>query len=311
MNRNDLVVRANAIGLDPADYPNDSRLEQKLLHLEKNVTAITGTLGTQTLTLSGNAANTETVTIGSVTYTWVTALTEAKAAATLTLSGNAANGERVTVEGRTYVFRTALSVPSVEEEVLIGTDAEESIDNLVAAINGAAGEGTLYGQFTTPHRKVDAAKASSSTMTVTAKRVGAYANKYSVSETMGSGAWGSAFLTGGVNSVPNQIVVAGSAAVSLDYLKDAINRTAVDATPGVHYSSATDRHPDVEATTNTATTQVVQARQYAFTNGSIATTETMGNGAWGAAAIAGGVARQNAQPGSASSALHGDKNLNP
>src|SRR5690606_16741152 len=69
------------------------------------------------------------------------------------------DGDTVTVgttDGVTpavYKFVSALSDPF---DVLIGTDADETLDNLVAAINADAGAGTIYGTGTTSNADVSA-----------------------------------------------------------------------------------------------------------------------------------------------------------
>lgn len=61
-------------------------------------------------------------------------------------------------------------------------------------------------------------------------------------------------------------VLIGTAAVSLDNLKSAINYTG---TPGTDYS-CTAAHPTVTATTNTDTTQIIQAKTKGVAGNSIA-----------------------------------------
>jgi hypothetical protein len=64
------------MGFDPTTIPNDSKLEQKVLWLEKNQTAaaISATAPTTTLTSTGTFADGDTITIGGVTYTMKTAI---------------------------------------------------------------------------------------------------------------------------------------------------------------------------------------------------------------------------------------------
>ena len=64
---------------------------------------------------------------------------------TIELVSNPLNGEEVVVGATTYTFVSSLSSAN---DVLIGIDADESIANLIAAINQDAGEGTIYGAGT-------------------------------------------------------------------------------------------------------------------------------------------------------------------
>lgn len=135
--RNELNLRAFAMNFDPSTIPNDSKLEQKVLWLEKNqtLTAITATAPTTTLTSSGVAVAAETVTIGPVTYTWRAAVTN-----------------------------------TVPNEVKIGAAATNSLDNLKDAINGTAVVavvGTDYSQSTVRHPLVTAGTKTATTLVVT------------------------------------------------------------------------------------------------------------------------------------------------
>lgn len=308
--RNELNSRARALGLDPANYANDSKLEQKILYLEKNSTAITGTAGSQVLTASGVFSNGETITIGSVVYTMQTTLTGARATQTLTTTGTFSNGELVTVEGRTYVMRTALSSPAVADEVLIGADAATSLDNLKLAINAGSGAGTNYSTGTVAHAKVTAEANTDTTQVVQAIEYGTVGNRFLVSETCANASWGAATLTGGVATIPNEVLIGAAALNSLDNLKSAINDTG---TEGTHYSIGTQAHPEVNATTNTDTAQTVEANDFNVTNASIATTETCANASWGAATLASGVAKIVAAAGAGTrdtnAGIAGDKNI--
>lgn len=286
--RNELNVRAANVGLDQTAYANDSKLEQAILYQEKRATAFTGALAVQTLTSDAtNNSDAETVTIGSTVYTWKTTLTEAYATGTLTSDATApSDGETVTIEGQTYTFKTALSVPARWYEVLIGVSAAVALDNIKSAINA---DGTaVYGTGTPAHKLVTATTNTNTTQVVQANVLGIAGNSYLTAETSAHLSWGGSTLSGGANPVANQIKIGADAATSLDYLKDAINGTAVVAGAGTGYSTGTAPHPDVTATTNTNTTQVVQAKNYSITNASIATTETGAHTSWGAATLASG-----------------------
>lgn len=317
--RQELVVRANAVGVSPSSYPNDSKLEQKVLYMEKRATTFAGTLATGVLTSDAtNVSDGDTVTIGSVTYTFKTALTGVKATGLLTSDGTApSDGDTVTIRGVTYTFRTALSSPAQKNEVLIGVSAAVALDNLKIAINASGGtEGVEYSVGTTAHPYVTAETNTNTTQVVQAKDYGTYANKFALAETSSHLAWGASTMgtvvtteVAGVDNVLNEVLIGAAAADSLDNLKLAINNSA---TEGTQYSAGTKAHPEVTATTNTDTEQTVQAREYAYTNASIATTEASSHLSWGAATLASGVAKVvalNATTASGSAGLSGDKNV--
>lgn len=122
-------------------------------------------------------------------------ITGAQAAQILTFSGLAIADETVTIGGTVYTFK---AVPAGAYQVDIGVTAEACIDNLVAAINEAAGEGTLYGDGTVAHPTVTAAKTSATELTVTAKSQGTTANATATTETLTNAAWTAAVLSGGL-----------------------------------------------------------------------------------------------------------------
>lgn len=185
--RNELNVRAAAVGFDSSTITNDSKLEQKLVWLEKNSYSVTGTVSTTTLTTTGGFSNDETLTLG----------------------------------GRVYTFRLSLTTVPAANQILIG-----------------------------------------------------------------------------------------SASVTLDNLKDAINGTALTTTPGVGYNAATVRNVQLTAGVKTATTLVISATD---TNaaGLIATTETCANASLTATTLTGGVLgsiTQNVGTTSGIAGLSGDRN---
>ena len=297
--RNELVIRANALGLDPSLYPNDSKLEQKILYMQKNGTTYTETLGTGTLTSDATDYSAgDTLTIGNRTYTFRTALTGVKATGLLTTSGVFSDGETVTIQGVMYTMRTTLSSPVQKNEVLIGAAATNSLDNLKLAINKGATEGTQYSFGTTAHPYVTATTKTASTLVVESRVFGTLGNEYSISETGANCAWGAAKMgtvatseVAGVANKPDEIKIQVSAAATLDVIKDAINNGALVGVEGTDYSYGTYAHTQVTATTNSNTQQVVQARNAAFDNASIATTtsSTGSHYSWGTGNLASGV----------------------
>jgi hypothetical protein len=118
---------------------------------------------------------------------------------TLTSDATApSNGDTVTIGSVTYTFKTALttSPAAVPYEVLIGVSAAVALDNLKSAINATAGAGTTYGTGTTAHPDVTATTNTDTTQVVEAKTPGIIAD-IATTETSSHLSWGSATLTGG------------------------------------------------------------------------------------------------------------------
>lgn len=322
--RNELVIRANAVGITPSNYPNDSKLEQKVLYMEKFGTTYTETLGTGVLTTDATDYSTgDTLTIGNRVYTLKSALTGVKATGLLTSDATApSDGDTVTIEGYTYTFKTTLSSPAQRYEVLIGASAAVALDNLKIAINASGGtEGTEYSVGTTAHPLVTATTNTNTTQLVQARQYGTAANEYSLVETSSHLAWGSTKMgtvvtteVAGVAEVADEILIQVSPAVTLDVIKDVINETTVTGASGTDWSTLTKKHQQVSATTNTNTQQTFAARNAAFDNASIATTtsSTGTHYSWGAATLASGVRgviAANTTTMAGNAGVSGDKNL--
>lgn len=128
----------------------------------------------------------------------MTIITSVAAAQTLTLTGQPLNTETVVVGGKTYTFQTALT--DVDGNVLIGATAEESIDNLVAAVNLEAGAGTTYAASMTANLQVSAVKGSATTFVASALVAGTVGNLIASTETLTNGSWGGATLAGGTGA---------------------------------------------------------------------------------------------------------------
>lgn len=93
-------------------------------------------------------------------------------------------------------------------------------------------------------------------------------------------------LTTDPTTVPYEVLIGASAAESLDNLKLAINKGAGE---GTNYSTGTVAHPLVTATTNTNTTQVIEAKTAGVAANDIATTTDSAHLSWGAAKMESGV----------------------
>lgn len=121
----------------------------------------------------------------------------------LTPTANFLNNETVTVGTKdgvaaaVYTFKTVLTPAAYE--VLIGATDQDSINNLIAAINLGAGGGTLYGSGGVANFDVTASQLPSAQMLVTANTAGTVGNTIAATETAANAAWDTATLAGGVD----------------------------------------------------------------------------------------------------------------
>ena len=120
------------------------------------------------------------------------------ASVTLTAAGQPTAGETLTLGTKTYTFRSG-TAPAAND-VLIGAAATNTLDNLKAAVNGAAGAGSTYGAGTVAHSDVIAGAKTATTIVFHAKLAGPEGNAIASTETAATAlAFGSATLLGGAN----------------------------------------------------------------------------------------------------------------
>ena len=118
------------------------------------------------------------------------------AVGTLTAAANPLNNETVTIGSRVYTFKTTLT--GAANEVALGGSASVTLDNLKAAVNGAAGAGTLYGAGTVAHADVIAGAKTATTIVFHARIAGTDGNAIATTETSAAGlSFGGGALTGG------------------------------------------------------------------------------------------------------------------
>lgn len=182
--RNELVVQASALGIDPTTYVNDSKLEQKILYEAKRATAFAGAKGTQTLTSTGVLPT---------------------------------DGDTVTIGTQTYTLKTTL-VAGTANQVLIGASAATALANLKSAINGAGTAGTDYTANTPVHGLVTGTTLTATTLVVEAKSFSITNADVATTETAVTLSWGAATLTGGTRAQTalNQTTYSGAAGLSGD-----------------------------------------------------------------------------------------------
>lgn len=113
----------------------------------------------------------------------------------LRYTGQPTDGETVEIDGKTYTFQDTLT--DVDGNVQIGATADDSFDNLAAAIDLSGTAGTDYATSMTAHPAVDAANdAANDFMTATAETPGDAGNAITVSTTVTNAEWDSALYGG-------------------------------------------------------------------------------------------------------------------
>lgn len=188
----------------PTSAPSDPNFASVVLLCSFDESIVDQSSFGQTLTARGSTARLVPAD-GSFEYQTVNAtaplddryLEAALVSATgiLTLTANPSNGQTVTLGASTYTFNTVLGAAG---SVLIGVDEETSLENLVAAINGDAGAGTIYGTGTVVNASATAAIApTAAQLTATAITAGTAGNSIASTETLSAGSWTGATLSGG------------------------------------------------------------------------------------------------------------------
>ena len=132
------------------------------------------------------------------------------AVGTLTSTGTFGNTQTVVIGSKTYTFQTTLT--NVDGNVAIGADAATSLANLKAAINLGAGAGTAYAAAMTENAHVKATTLTATTLKVVAKVPGTVGNFIPTTETQTNASWGGTTLAGGTGSIATAIseIMAGS-----------------------------------------------------------------------------------------------------
>jgi len=172
-----------------------------------------------TLTLQGETGLIRITSVAQAIFlkkgTGVDKAAWAKATATLTLSGNMTAGKEILVGGKTYTMVAALSEdPTVENEILIGDTAADTLDNIKLAIIAAGTEGEIgvkYSEGTTPNEYVTATTNSDTAQVVEALVEGDEGNAIEVSTDDSAASWGSEVttLSGGNTTLFDEYIKAG------------------------------------------------------------------------------------------------------
>ncbi len=138
----------------------------------------------------------------------VTSLLGLRATGILTLTGQPLTTETVILDGVTYAFQDTLT--DVDGNVLIGTDAGDSLRNLLAAMDLSAVffdkiAGTHYALSQTLHTTITGVVASGTVVNFSAAVGGTGGNSLATTETLTNGFFGGGTLSGGAASVPLEV----------------------------------------------------------------------------------------------------------
>lgn len=101
--------------------------------------------------------------------------------------GNFANLDVVVIGSKHYVFQTVLT--NVDGNVLIGAHAQESLENLIAAINMEAGAGTTYAAAMTSDHTISATLRFADQMLAYCRTAGASGNSTVCTTTAANASW--------------------------------------------------------------------------------------------------------------------------
>jgi len=163
--------------------------------LDNLIAAINADAGAGTLYFTGTTANASaTAAAGAGDTVDVTAIT----------AGTAGNSIATTATGGQVDFAsptlTGGEAAEAAYSVEIGATASDTLDNLIAAINGDAGEGTDYGTGTVAHPDVTAAAGTGDTVDITATVAGTAGNDIDTTADSSDVSFGALTLEGGVTS---------------------------------------------------------------------------------------------------------------
>lgn len=143
---------------------------------------------------------------------------------------NVTANDTVTIDSVVYTFKAAPT--TVAGEVKIGADAATTLANLKAAINLAAGSGTLYGSGTVVHPTVTAAAITATTLRLYAKTGGTAGNSLGSTEASSHLSFTSTVFAGGS---------ASTGVSSLLYTPTQSTPFTVNATDGTNSATASVR----------------------------------------------------------------------
>lgn len=258
------------------------------------------TAAASTLTAAANATG---GVFGTETLTATDVIVGGVASAGVLTGTTIAVGDTVTIGSVVYTFVADVGYPPVPNQVLVGATDSDSLDNLIAAINGGQGIGKVYSWDTVPHSTVAASAGAGDTMDVEAVTRGEAGDLIATTDTLSAGGFGAGTLEGGVDAETvtigsitytfdaaplideaYHVLVGADVDETLDNLEVAING---DTGSGTLYGTGTVAHPLV--TGENQGDDSLDITTIEQTGATIATTETCGDAGWGNATVQNGV----------------------
>jgi len=166
-----------------------------------------------------------------------------KATGNFTLSANAGEGDTVTIGAKTYTFTATVNAAN---KVLIGSSAAATIANLVQAVIAGTGSGTLYGTGTTANANTTAVVDSSNNLKadLTAIVAGYAGNSIATTTTSSVGSCAHTTLQGGLGGTGATATavlghVANPVVAELDaVVLGGLRAIAIVDSPGTSYADA-------------------------------------------------------------------------
>lgn len=250
-----------------------------------NISSASDVAATGTLTLTGVAADGETVTVGADVYEIDTEIggivtagrirvdlsggSTVRAQGTLTVDTQVTAGDTMTVGAQVYTFQANGALTNVAGNIELGTTLGNTQTNIVNAINRTGTPGTGYAAATIRNAQASIAAFAANAAVLTARKGGTVGNSVVTTET----------FTAGTN-------VFNAATLGTTTL--GVSPTAAEAVTGLVLAAGASGTEEVDLVDGAGTTVVATARVAGTGGNSIATTETLANGSWGAATLTGG-----------------------
>ena len=121
------------------------------------------------------------------------------AVTTLTSTGTATDTNTLTIGGKTYTVQTSLT--NVDGNILIGADAAATCQNIYDAVNLTGTVGTQYATAMTANTRVRASAVTATTVVFRALTPGEIGNLIATTDTVTNFAFTSTVMAGGAGDV--------------------------------------------------------------------------------------------------------------